>query len=432
MKDVSDGVTRNRVRTNVCVVRLLGRYFHQVQQIVLLATLLILMLPGMAAACAYMSWIEFSPGIAGFLFFIEAVFFWLFAAKFLKCRINFWWILLVTFFANVASTFVSVVITFNVLYRILAENLLIIGLTFVIIVLIEWCVYLLVFYRKIPGFTRLLKISFGANTISFILIAVAYVIYLANPPSYTYSRDVQMELQNVMAAQASYFSEHNTFTSSIEELIAEEDLTINEDVIVQVVYADKESFKAVAYHRKGNTGYKITSPAGNFDRIPTEDAVKLIEAAVERKKAVAAGLEDDDTVEGKNTNTPDTKTEPQKKRKKKETVSIVGTWTLWVPGSDCLESIIFSSDNIFKIVSGQEIQKGFYAYQKTVKTGKRHKLETMFKYDNGLPDCSGREDIIIHQKITRYLEFDYDGSAFTLYPKPSGSDALVGLYRKIK
>jgi HEAT repeat protein len=827
MKDVSDVETKNRVRTNVHAVRLLGEYFHQIQHICLLTALFILMFPEMAAACGPISWVEFSSGIVGFPFFIEAVFFWLFAAKFFNCRINFWWILLVTFFANVAATFGSVVITFNVLYRIHAENLLIIGLTFVITVLIEWCVYLLLFHRKIPGFTRLLKISFGANVISYILIAVAYVIYLANPPSYTYNSSVQTDLQNVMASQASYFSEHSTYTASIEELIAEEDLTLNKDVIVQVVYADNEDFKAVAYHKKGNTGYKVTGPAGNFDRIPTKDAVELIEAAVERKKAIAAGSEDDepidenwdiriqnairsgnvtenspevdfliealsddrawvrkdavrflgainasrslkplidamkndtdydvryaaqqvlgkmkdtgaiellietlkneeldadtryaaawalsetkhpdavvplidalsypeqrlqhiaaysletmgdpkavdpliailkdensnlqseaaralgklkdpqavepliaalkdlkwwvrksaasalteipdpraidpliatlsdwhasvrhsaattlgrmidshsleplvaatqddrwwvrqaaimaigmsespdavdvlvdalndvrpevrrnavralgkiedfetvdvlidalsdedsyvrgesalalgkmgdhravgaliaiiddkapnvqhsvinalnkitgtphyhrrdraqwvkwweqnqssyrsennDTVKEKETNTADTKTGPQKERKKKETVSIVGTWTLRVSGTDCVESITFSSDNIFKIVSGQEIQKGLYTYQKTVRSGKRHKLETIFKYDNGLPDCSGREDKIINEKITRYLEFDYDGSAFTLFPKPSGSRTLVGLYKKIK
>jgi HEAT repeat protein len=774
-----------------------------------------------------MHWLEFSQGIVGFPFFIEAVIFWLFAAKFFNYRINFWWILLVTFFANVATTFAGLVIYMNVLLRIHSQNELAIILAFVMTVIIEWGIYVIVFHRKIPAVTRLLKISIGANAVSYILIALAYFIYLANPPSYTYNRSVQTDLQNVMAAQASYFSEHDTYTSSIEELIAEEDLTLHEDVIVQVVYADNEGFKAVAYHKKGNTGYKITSPAGNFDKIPTEDAVELIEAAVERKEAIAAGLEDDepidenwdiriqnairsgnvtenspevdsliealsddrawvrkdavrflgainaswslkplidamkndtdynvryeaqqalgkmkdtgaiellietlkneeldvdtryaaawalsetkdptavdplidaltypekrlrhiaahslekmgdpkavdpliailkdensdlqseaaralgklkdpravepliaalkdlkwwvrksaasalteipdprairpliaalsdwhatvrhsaaitmgsiidshgiealvaatkderwwvreaailalgmsenpdavevlvdalndvrpevrrnaaralskiedsetvdslidalsdedsyvrgesalalgkignhrsvealiaiiddkapnvrrsvinalyeitgmpnyhrrdsaqwlewweqnqesyrsegdDTVEKKESKTPDKKTEPQKRRKKKETVSIVGTWTLWVPGTDCVESIIFSSDNIFKIVSGQEIQKGFYTYQKTVKTGKRHKLETIFKYDNGLPDCRGREDKIINVTITRYLEFDYGGKAYTLFPKPSGSETLVGLYKKIK
>jgi HEAT repeat protein len=779
------------VRLSRVTVRSKRRRFDELKEFFLLTASIILTLPGVAAACGPMSWLEFSSGIVGFPFFIEAVIFWLFAAKFFNYRINFWWILLVTFFANLAATFGSVVITFNVLFRIHAENLLKIGSAFVITVLIEWWVYVLVFHRKIPAVTRLLKISFGANVVSYILIALAYFIYLANPPPYTYNRLVQTDLQNV-----------------------------------QVVYADSEGFKAVAYHKKGNTGYKITGPAGNFDKIPTEDAVELIEEAVERKKAIAAGLEDDepidenwdiriqnairsgnvtenspevdfliealsddrawvrkdavrflgvinasrslkplidamkndvdyyvryeaqqalgkmknvrtiellietlknegldvetryaaacalaetkdpaavdplidalaypeeklqhiaartlekigdpravdplitilmeensglqgdaaqalgklkdpravepliaamkdrkfwvrkraasalaeipnpraiepliaalsdcratvrhsaattlgrlsdshgmellvvatkderwwvreaailalgmtkdpdtievlvnalkderpevrrkaasalgtiggsmaveslidalrdedsgvrgesasalgkigdfssvealiaiikdkvpyvenavlnalkeitgvpryhrwdraewlewweqnqaiyrsentDTVEKRETKTPDMKTGPRKRRKKKETVSIVGTWNILVPGTDCVESITFSSDNTFTIISNQEIQKGIYTYQKTVKTGKRHKLKTIFKYGNGLPDCKGREYNHKDQEMTCYLEFEDGGKAFTLFRRPSHSEFLIGLYKKV-
>jgi hypothetical protein len=126
------------------------------------------------------------------------------------------------------------------------------------------------------------------------------------------------------------------------------------------------------------------------------------------------------------------RTDPRKRRQKKETVSIVGTWTLFAPSKYCVDSVTFNPDHTFTIISGQEIQKGVYAYQKPVKTGKRHKLKTHFKYDNGLPDCSGREYKFTNQKLTHYLEFEYGGTAFTLFTKPSGSEFLVGLWKKVE
>jgi hypothetical protein len=65
MKDVSDSVTRNRVRTNGRAVRLLGQYFHQIQQIFLLTTLFILMFPGMTAACGPNALVGVQPRYRG-------------------------------------------------------------------------------------------------------------------------------------------------------------------------------------------------------------------------------------------------------------------------------------------------------------------------------------------------------------------------------
>ncbi|UCH20865.1 MAG: HEAT repeat domain-containing protein [Deltaproteobacteria bacterium] len=821
----SDTVKRKWVCLSGYTVRLKGRCFDKLREPFLLTAGIFLALPGGAAANMVMGWSEFSPGIGIFLFFIEAVFFWLYAAKIINNRVNFGWILLVTFLANVVTFIVGVLIVEFVIFRIHTENFLTIGSAFVFTVLIEWGIYVLFFHQKIPRFTRLLKISFWGNSITYILIAVAYMVYLTNPHPPSYNRIAQTDLQNATAAQASYFSEHGEFCGSIDELTVEEDLILNKDVIIQVVFADCDDFKIVAFHKRGNNGYKIIAPAGHIDTISTEDAAALIEKAEERREAIAAGLdhdelidenwdiriqkairlgnvndnspqvdfliealndervwvrkdaarflgvinasrsleplidamkndldwnvrfeaqqtlvkmkdigaiellietleneeldieirvaaagalaatkdagavdplidaleyperwlgdiavnalgeigdlravepliavlkeensalqrdaaralgklkdpravepliaalqdrkwwvrksaasalseipdpraigpliaafsdwyaavrhsaaatlgrlsdshgiellvvattderwwvreaatlalgmtkdsraadplvdalrdvrpevrrtaatalgkiedsravesliealtdedssvkgnsaralgkigdsiavraliamiddkvpyvqhgvltalqeitgvpryhrwdrsgwlewweqnqadylqENEDIIEKRGAKTPDKKKEPPKSRKKKETVSIVGTWKLLVPGTNCVESVTFNSDNTFTIISNQEIQKGFYTYQKTVKTGKRHKITTSLNYDNGLPDCKGRENNLKNHRATDYLEFESDGRAFTLFRKPSRSEVLIGLYKK--
>jgi HEAT repeat protein len=821
----SDTVKRKWVCLSGYTVRLKGRCFDKLREFFLLTAAIFLTLPGVATANIVMSWSQFSPPLSIFLFFVEAVFFCLYAAKFINHRVNFWWILLVTFLANVVTFIVGVPIAMFVIVRIDTENFLTIGSAFVFTVFIEWGIYVLFFHREILSSTRLLKISFWGNSITYILIALAYFAYLANPHPPSYKRIVETDLQNTAAAQASYFSEHGEFCSSIEELTVEEGLTVHKDVSIQVVFADSEDFKIVAFHKKGDEGYKMIAPAGHIDKISTEEAATQIEKAAERREAIAAGLDDDepidenwdiriykairlgninenspevdfliealndervwvrkdaarflgvinasrsleplidamkndvdyyvrfeaqqalvkmkdigtvellietleneeleveiryaaawalaatkdpgavdplidaleypeeklqhiaadalgnigdlravdsliavlkkensalqrdaaralgklkdpravepliaalqdrkwwirksaasalseipdprairpliaafsdwyaavrhnaattlgrlsdshgiellvvattderwwvreaatlalgmtkdsravepledalrdvrpevrrtaatalgkiedsrvvesliealtdedssvkgnsaralgkigdpsavraliatiddkvpyvqhgvltalqeitgvpryhrwdraawlewweqnqadslheneDTVEKRGAKTPDKKKESQKRRKKKETVSIVGTWKFLVPGTNCVESVTFNSDNTFTIISNQEIQKGSYTYQKTVKTGKRHKITTSLNYDNGLPDCKGRENNLINHRATDYLEFESDGRTFTLFREPSRSEVLIGLYKK--
>ena len=94
---------------------------------------------------------------------LEAALLWLLFKKWLE-RIRIWKALLIAIVSNLASSLVGLAIP---IYKNRTENLMWLGVAFVLSVLIEWAIYV-PFIRKKPGV--LLGISAIVNLASYILI----------------------------------------------------------------------------------------------------------------------------------------------------------------------------------------------------------------------------------------------------------------------
>lgn len=135
--------------------------------LIILATLILFLLPELTFAG-----VEVKPGDFKKLFFLiisiplfKALIFCFISRKFFKVKIKFFKIILVTILASV----ISVVLFFKSLTLLEALNLKIVGLfifTFILLILIEWILYLIFFRRINIRIFNLLKISFIVNLLS--------------------------------------------------------------------------------------------------------------------------------------------------------------------------------------------------------------------------------------------------------------------------
>ena len=109
------------------------------------------------------------PGIIA----IEAVLFWLLAAKWLKVQARFLKVLLAVVAANLLSSMVGMLIP---IYKFVLQNVAWLAIAFVLSVFLEWGVYILFFRKGLIRIVDLLKISCAVNAATYgILIAFQFV-----------------------------------------------------------------------------------------------------------------------------------------------------------------------------------------------------------------------------------------------------------------
>jgi len=104
---------------------------------------------------------------------IEVLVFWLIARK-AKVPVGFLRLVLATFAANIAT---SVVGTLIPLYRYTAQNLIGIGIAFVVSVLVEWRLYVLFFRKTRILIPYLLKVSFLGNLITYAIVTAILLLW---------------------------------------------------------------------------------------------------------------------------------------------------------------------------------------------------------------------------------------------------------------
>ncbi|MBN1386105.1 hypothetical protein JW968_03975 [Candidatus Woesearchaeota archaeon] len=139
------------------------------------AILAFLLLPQLVSADLIIPLSRLTIPLIPFIIFVEAFAFWLLADKVIKVPIGFWKLVLVTFVANIVTSFLG---TFVRLYKNTDVNLILVGVAFVFSAFIEWGIYI-PFFRKVNmRILDLLKISFLANLATYIplsfLIAYAW------------------------------------------------------------------------------------------------------------------------------------------------------------------------------------------------------------------------------------------------------------------
>ena len=104
---------------------------------------------------------------------IEVFIFWLVANKVKNISIGFWKLVLIIFIANIVTSLLG---TFIPLYRFIIENLIWIGVAFILSVIIEWIIYLLFFRKSSIRILDLLTISFFGNFFSYVLLTLLQLV----------------------------------------------------------------------------------------------------------------------------------------------------------------------------------------------------------------------------------------------------------------
>lgn len=134
----------------------------------------ILLLPQLASADVIVPLSFLTIPLIPLIVIIEAVIFWEIVNKIIKVPVGFWKLILVTFIANIVISLLGTLIP---IYKYTSENLIWIGVAFVLSVFIEWGIYI-PFFRKVAIKTiDLLRISFIGNLITYAILAFFLYFY---------------------------------------------------------------------------------------------------------------------------------------------------------------------------------------------------------------------------------------------------------------
>ena len=134
---------------------------------------IILFLPQLASADVIIPLSFLTIPLIPLIVIIEAVTFWEIANKIIKVPIGFWKLILVIFIANIVTSLLG---TFIPMYKYTSENLIWIGVAFVLSVFIEWGIYIPFFRKNTIKIIDLLKISFVGNLITYAILVFFLVM----------------------------------------------------------------------------------------------------------------------------------------------------------------------------------------------------------------------------------------------------------------
>ncbi|MBW6481405.1 MAG: hypothetical protein K0B37_18425 [Bacteroidales bacterium] len=127
----------------------------------------ILLSPHLASADVIVPLSSLTIPLIPLIVLIEAVIFWEIANKKIMVPIDFEKIILVTFIANIVTSLLG---NFLPSCKYISENLIWIGVAFILSVFIEWGIYI-PFFRKVAiKIIDLLIISFAGNLITYVIV----------------------------------------------------------------------------------------------------------------------------------------------------------------------------------------------------------------------------------------------------------------------
>ena len=158
-------------------------------------------------------------------------------------------------------------------------------------------IYLLFFWTTIPGLIAFVEFIIYAFTSSeklqekytaggsvaviaviagcFGFIFIIGILAAISIPQFSayrtraYNSVAQSDLRNAATAQEAYYVDNKTYADSIEKLVGNTyGFVRSEGVEVNLQYANKEHYKMVAFHQKGNKKYTITGPVGDIREEP--------------------------------------------------------------------------------------------------------------------------------------------------------------------
>ena len=85
---------------------------------------------------------------------------------------------------------------------------------------------------------------FGFIAIVGVLAAIAIPNFVAYRNK-TFQHSIKSELHNLLAAELSYFAEHNIYSTNLEDLNF---LPVSQDITIEIISADQNCFEALGMH----------------------------------------------------------------------------------------------------------------------------------------------------------------------------------------
>lgn len=95
----------------------------------------------------------------------------------------------------------------------------------------------------------------------FILLLLWYILMEGNSRVRSYNSSAQADLRNVITVQEAYYKDHNSYASSIDELLGlDYGLYLSNNVVIKILSVSKHNFSMLAFHKSGDKIYIRTWP----------------------------------------------------------------------------------------------------------------------------------------------------------------------------
>ena len=110
-----------------------------------------------------------------------------------------------------------------------------------------------------------------------LVLTLTYVLLRQEPlPSKGYNTSVRLDLRNAATAQEVYYINNQKYADSCAKLIGDTDvLYLSKGVTLIIISADKNHYKMVAIHERGDRAFSITGPDGNIEEISEVEATSM-------------------------------------------------------------------------------------------------------------------------------------------------------------
>ena len=73
------------------------------------------------------------------------------------------------------------------------------------------------------------------------------------------------DLRNAMTAEEGYFVDYDTYTASLDNLLEDYGLYLDQDVTLEILYADESSYVMRSFHENGSKLYQVEGPGGTIE-----------------------------------------------------------------------------------------------------------------------------------------------------------------------
>ena len=111
-------------------------------------------------------------------------------------------------------------------------------------------------------------VAFGSG-VFYLIIALMAAIAIPQFAAYrvrSYDSAAKVDLWNAATAQEAYHADNQKYTASLDDLVGTNyGLSINQDVTLEIIHADEDSYHMIAFHTKGSKKFQIKGPGGTLE-----------------------------------------------------------------------------------------------------------------------------------------------------------------------
>jgi hypothetical protein len=81
----------------------------------------------------------------------------------------------------------------------------------------------------------------------------------------SYNAAAQADLRNAMTAQIGYYVDNGEYSASLDNLVGEYGLSMNQGVTLEILYADDRTYQMRSFHKSGSELYQVEGPGGMIE-----------------------------------------------------------------------------------------------------------------------------------------------------------------------